>query len=1087
MDIVMGKNNYSVTSLRQFVIEDYNNSRSFSSFLPGIAGLKGIPLWVFYVNRGQGIASFGIGSKDKSILEFQSASKAYQWTPMCGFRTFIKLVAHDGQVHYWEPFQVNLLGSQYEGNRQSMTVSSHDVSFHDENKQLGLQIDVNYFVLPEENFPALVRQVVLSNYLDTMWDIEFIDGLPHINPFGVTDTLNKNIARTVEAWTQVAKVEESVPFFNLKTSVSDESEVNTHDGGYFSCMFSNKSKTFSQVILNPSVVFGENSNLIHPKRWLEHGIDFNMARKTTNRRPSALHYYKGKLLSHSSHRLVALYGYANHKDCLNDIKSKVTMDGSIVRKSERNLQITDHIKQCVFTHSSSVYWDHYLGQSFLDNVVRGGLPVSVGEKGNLFVFNIFGRQHGDLERDYNAFSLDATFFSQGNGNFRDVNQNQRNDVWFNLDVRKTHVKSFFDLIQVDGYNPLKLQGKVLKIKDASVIDVLIGKYVDSHHDDMLKFFTSSFTVGGFFLFIKDNNIRLKSDSDQFFSEVLSHSICQNRVKHGEGFWTDHWTYNTDLLEQYLAVYPKDLPSLLSNDAVYMFYFNDHYVCNKSEKLVLKDGNIRQYHAVMHDSNLSKSGDWLISLKDQKIYKTSLVVKILCILCNKIATLDPSGIGIEMEADKPNWCDALNGLPSLLGSSISESLEIKRLAQWLFDAFLKSDTDDQMSYDIYRELFDFVNGLIDLLRQDEDDYQYWDKSNQIKENYRHRVRSGVIAQRDKITVKTIKDLLCLIIVKIDQGYIKAQNSDGKLVSYFYHEVVEYDVLKKTRDHQTTVKPKSFKIHYLPLFLEGYVHAMRIEKDIAKVRDLYLEVRSSDLYDQKLKMYRISVDLSNESRDIGRLQTFPTGWLEHQTIWLHMEYKFMLEILRKGLYHEFYENFKNVFVPFMDPHVYGRSIFENSSFIVSSVHDDESLHGRGFVARLSGCTTELIHIWLLMNMGPHPFSLDENGNEILKFSPILDSFLFTESESTIKRSIDGINFIEENLPAHTYSFHLFSKILVVYHNHQRRKTYGANCAIISRIELCYIDGKVCTIMSNIVSHQIVSDIKNMKIQRIDVIFS
>jgi len=42
------------------------------------------------------------------------------------------------------------------------------------------------------------------------------------------------------------------------------------------------------------------------------------------------------------------------------------------------------------------------------------------------------------------------------------------------------------------------------------------------------------------------------------------------------------------------------------------------------------------------------------------------------LANKAASLDPSGIGIEMEANKPNWYDSLNGLPGLLGSSISET-------------------------------------------------------------------------------------------------------------------------------------------------------------------------------------------------------------------------------------------------------------------------------------------------------------------------------------------------------------------------------------------------------------------------------
>ena len=60
----------------RFVLANYQQQRPFSSFLPGIAGPLGIPLWVFYVNRGQAIASFGIESKDSPIMEFQPANKA---------------------------------------------------------------------------------------------------------------------------------------------------------------------------------------------------------------------------------------------------------------------------------------------------------------------------------------------------------------------------------------------------------------------------------------------------------------------------------------------------------------------------------------------------------------------------------------------------------------------------------------------------------------------------------------------------------------------------------------------------------------------------------------------------------------------------------------------------------------------------------------------------------------------------------------------------------------------------------------------------------------------------------------------------
>ena len=73
-----------------FVIENYNQARPFSSFLPGIAGLFGKPMWVFYTNRGQCISSFGVRNKNSAMLEFYPANKAYTATPLLGFRTFLR-------------------------------------------------------------------------------------------------------------------------------------------------------------------------------------------------------------------------------------------------------------------------------------------------------------------------------------------------------------------------------------------------------------------------------------------------------------------------------------------------------------------------------------------------------------------------------------------------------------------------------------------------------------------------------------------------------------------------------------------------------------------------------------------------------------------------------------------------------------------------------------------------------------------------------------------------------------------------------------------------------------------------------------
>src|SRR5476649_1453400 len=103
-----------------FVIENYNQARPFSSFLPGIAGLFGKPMWVFYTNRGQCISSFGVRNKNGAMLEFYAANKAYAFTSLLGFRTFLRF-KKGGRWQLYEPF------SMANDNRQILRIRAHEV------------------------------------------------------------------------------------------------------------------------------------------------------------------------------------------------------------------------------------------------------------------------------------------------------------------------------------------------------------------------------------------------------------------------------------------------------------------------------------------------------------------------------------------------------------------------------------------------------------------------------------------------------------------------------------------------------------------------------------------------------------------------------------------------------------------------------------------------------------------------------------------------------------------------------------------------------------------------------------------------
>ena len=286
----------------------------------------------------------------------------------------------------------------------------------------------------------------------------------------------------------------------------------------------------------------------------------------------------------------------------------------------------------------------------------------------------------------------------------------------------------------------------------------------------------------------------------------------------------------------------------------------------------------------------------------------------------------------------------------------------------------------------------------------------------------------------------------------------------------NEVVKHRIIARTEE-RIYAKPLKFRQSSLPLFLEGIVHAFRINSSQALALKYYNAIRSSGLFDKKLRMYKVCSNLDSMPEEIGRTRVFTQGWLENESIWLHMEYKYMLELLKSGLYKEFFDDFKNVFVPFMKPDVYGRSILENSSFIASSAFPEKAIHGAGFIARLSGATAEFINIWLVMCAGEKPFFVDNKGALCAELKPVLPSWLFTKKK-------------EADCGKSTFSFKFLGKTLVVYHNPLRKNTFGREAAKIKTVSMCYFDGSTVTQKGPRILSPHSYDLRSGKISRVDI---
>ena len=1056
----------------QFQIEDYEKLPAFSSFLPGLAGVRGVPIWVFYTNRGQGINSFGIHHKGNAIMEFHPANTAYENTSIKGFRTFLR---KDGVCY--EPF-----GSYDKAAKRRMSVEKNRLVIEEENKEYGIRTKVTYYVLPKESIGALVRSVVITNIAGEKISLEGIDGLPKIIPYGVQNGQYKEMSNLFRSWTEIKNIENKAPFYMTRTSGDNDSAevVEAAQNGYFYCSVANG--VVSDVIYDPEVVFDYDSSLVKPVVFEEQGLAGVRAQKQcfANKIPCGFTPFEAVLENGEAYEFTSYIGYAGTEAQLNEAVKGFCAGGYAQQKEAEAVAIAKELVSDVATSTADNVFDNYIEQCYLDNFLRGGYPyVFHGEEKDAVV-HLFSRKHGDPERDYNFFSIAGEYFSQGNGNFRDVCQNRRSDVFFHPEIGDFNVWSFFNYVQMDGYNPLEIRPCTFRVlteqKEAAI--ALVKARVAGDTTPVERLLEKNFTPGQICKVLAENGL-VANGEEELVAGILG--LCREELEagFGEGYWSDHWDYLMDLIENYLLIFPDKKQELLLGRNDYRFYDSAGLVRPRKETYMLSKGKVRQYGALHHSKEKEsregfKAGgtNWLKDTSGKDV-TTTLLGKMLTLAMNKFLLLDQEGMGIEMDGGRPGWNDAMNGLPGLFGSGMPETVELARLLDFLNDSFAKGDVAGTVT--LPKELVVLMERISAILEGKAADtaMEYWEKAATLREEFRAEVAFTVSGESKCVDAAWLGKLVaeCLAVTK--QGIEKAWKlGNGIMPTYLTYEAVKYEE-RKNGDGSAYITPyglpgvivSEFKCHLVPPFLEGPARMLASVPGMeAEKKAMYEAVKASDIYDKKLKMYKTSGSIENVSMEHGRVRAFTPGWLERESVFLHMEYKYLLGLLRAGLLEEYYEAMKDALIPFQNPEVYGRSTLENSSFLASSVNPDEKVHGRGFVARLSGSTTEMISMWIDMFLGDGGFAV-ENGELSFRLQPKLADWLFDEKGEA--------------------AFALMSRCQVVYQNPAKKNTFGEGGVTVTGMRLFYQDGQEETVDGNCMTGAKAEELRNGSIVKIEAV--
>lgn len=978
----------------QFVIENYEKGKPFSSFLPGIAGVHGIPLWVFYANRGQGITSFGVRDKNEPIQEFFPANTSYQYVDRYGFRSFVRV---DGEVY--EPFAVN----SSDVVKRNMYISRGHFSIEEINETRKITYKVTYFGLTNEPVAGLVRRVDMINSGDERL-VEVVDGIANILPSGTTNETFKNMSNLMVSWMGVENMENHIPFYKFRASSGDDAEVSMVNKGHFYLSFVEDGKLITPIV-DLDLIFGYDTSLTVPVNLRNQGLT-NMdmdSQVLVNKVPCGFTPVSRVLEECGQLTISTVIGHVSDVEIINERAPEYARNGYITRKQIEAEEVIEELVRVIHTESGYPLFDDYLKQNFLDNTLRGGYPLVFGEGKHRKIYHIFSRKHGDPERDYNFFSLAPEFYSQGNGNYRDVNQNRRNDVMFVPEAGLFNVKMFMNLLQLDGYNPLGVQGTTFTITPDSA-DELIRRYVISGEEKLREVFGGKFTPGMISMKILLDGVELSARQEDFIARLLEKAEQHIEAVYGEGYWSDHWTYNFDLVESYLSIYPDKVEELLFEDETYRYFESPVHVLPRQMKYGVTDkGLIRQYGSIEEEKHSGRfeQSNWM--KVSGKIYETNLAQKLMNLVMVKFTTLDPFGMGIEMEANRPGWNDAMNGLPGVFGSGMSETVELVRVVRFLKKNMNRDIRMLEVSHNLYR-------GVLDVLSKDISLFERWDEMSSLREVFREKMRSSLSGAEVIIGVSEAVEFLEKVEKVLMDGIERAKTlHEGILPTYLSYSVSEYEAGEgRTPYGLKSVRVKAFELNKLPFFLEGPARYYKIgSKDENRLQ--YERIRNTDIYDSVLGTYKTSASLEGMSYELGRIRAFTPGWLERESNFLHMTYKYLMGILKGGLYDLFFEEIRSNLVCFMDPLVYGRSTLENSSFIASSLNPNSKVHGQGFVARLSGSTAEMLNIWKLMMFGESLFSY----SDVLCFTPkpVLGADFFVEGRVKTMLLSD-IEFIIEN---------------------------------------------------------------------------
>ncbi|MFT6479847.1 MAG: hypothetical protein ACJAVP_003002 [Spirosomataceae bacterium] len=784
--------------------------------------------WLFTTSYG-GVTA-GRKNSESSLFPYYTDDKLDDLRETTGSKTIIRLKNDEGDK-VWEPFSQLFAGLYKTSRNLYKSVEGNELIFEEINESLGLKFSYSWAF--SDKF-GIVRKVTLTNLTDSVANVELIDGLQNIVPYGVTVSLQNERSNLVNAYKKseleantglgmyvlsaiiVDKAEPSealkattiwasgieptgyllssrqVENFRLGKDTSPEQDVKAEPGAYF---ISASLELEANQMANWQMVAELNQ---------DHADVVNLMHRLATDKTNLLKELDEDIAEGIS-KLLELVGAADGlqltEDSLNCGRHYNNVLFNIMRggifDEGYTVNKVDFISYAVTLNKNIIsQQDDFFQQlpaqlSYIDLLSKARLTNNETLIRITFEYLplTFSRRHGDPSRPWNKFSIetrkaDGSKNLNYQGNWRDIFQNWEALALSYPEFINSMIAKFVNASTIDGYNPYRITRNGI---DWEVIEP----------DDPWSFI---------------------------------------------GYWGDHQIiYLLKLLEVSGSHSKAALDELLTQP--YFVYANVPYTIKSYDEIVKDPKDTIDYdHAretVINErvKEVGVDGKMVFAL-ETSLLKATLAEKLLVSLLAKLSNFIPEG-GIWLNTQRPEWNDANNALVGN-GVSMVTLYYIRRYLTYCTELFGNSRS---ILFELNKPVIELMTGIAEVLTANEsllsgkildtDRKIIVDALGRAGETYRTKAYAAFAGEGTATTSKKeLLDFFVLALKFVDHSVDANKREDGL---YHAYNLVQFD-------------RNSAKVEYLYEMLEGQVAVLSAGKLTAQETVGVLEAL------EKSKMFR-----------------------------------------------------------------------------------------------------------------------------------------------------------------------------------------------------------------------------------------